>query len=316
MKRILLGLLVPLMMLASLPSPAQSAYPERPVTVIVGFAAGGATDIMGRAFADLLSKELGGTFVVKNITGAGGTMAAAELSKSKPDGYTLGYMPVGAMAIQPSLRKLPYQWDAFTPISMVSLNPVVLVSPKDVPWKNFAEAVAEVKKHPGKYVFASSAPGSSPHFSQQALFAALGLDVVHMPANGSAGAIQALQTGTAQFYADPPVIIRQFDLQGLGCFGDTRMPEYPDMLTFREQGIDIPSFTGWHAFWGPKDLPADIVAKLEKAAEKVINSEEFKQICQRTDMKNTFMSSAEMARFFAEEHDTYNTLATKLGLKK
>jgi len=316
MKRILLSMLAALMVFSSIPQTSQAAYPERPVTVIVGFAAGGATDIMGRAFADLMSKELGGTFVVKNVTGAGGTKGAAELSKAAPDGYTLGYMPVGAMTIQPSLRKLPYKWDAFTPISMVSLNPVVLVSPKSVPWKNFAEAVAEVKKNPGKYVFTSSAPGSSPHFCQEALFSALGLDVVHMPANGSAGAIQALQTGTAHFYADPPVIIRQFDLIGLGCFGDKRMPAYPEMATFREQGIDIPVFSGWHAFWGPKDMPADIVAKLEAAAEKVINSEAFKSICARTDMNNTFMNSAEMTKFFQSEHATYDGLATKLGLKK
>ena len=316
MKRLLMSVLASLLVFTAVPHAAKAAYPERPVTVIVGFAAGGATDIMGRAFADLMSKELGGTFVVKNVTGAGGTIAAAELSKASPDGYTLGYMPVGAMTIQPNLRKLPYKWDAFTPLNMVSLNPVVLVSPKSAPWKNFEEAIAEVKKNPGKYVFTSSAPGSSPHFCQAALFEALGLDVVHMPANGSAGAIQALQTGTAHFYADPPVIIRQFDLIGLGCFGDERLPAYPDMATFREQGLNIPVFSGWHAFWGPKDMPADIVAKLEAAAEKVINSEAFKKICTRTDMNNTFMNSAEMTKFFEAEHANYEKLAVMLGLKK
>ncbi|NLE55331.1 MAG: hypothetical protein GX617_10365, partial [Lentisphaerae bacterium] len=176
--------------------------------------------------------------------------------------------------------------------------------------------VDDIKKNPNKYVFASSAPGSSPHFCMQALFSALGLQVVHMPANGSAGAIQALQAGTVQFYADPPVIIRQFDLVGLGVFGDKRMPEYPDIPTFRELGINVPNFTGWHAFWGPKNLPPQILSKLEAAAEKAINSPEFKQICQRTDMKNTFMSSTETTSFFASEYNNYKALADQLGMVK
>jgi tripartite-type tricarboxylate transporter receptor subunit TctC len=94
------------------------------------------------------------------------------------------------------------------------------------------------------------------------------------------------------------------------------MSEYPDMPTIRELGINIPNFTGWHAFWGPKNLPPQILTKLEAAAEHVINSPEFKQICQRTDMNTTFMSSAEATSFFASEYNTYKALANQLGMVK
>ena len=114
-------------------SSAFAAYPERPITMIVGYGAGGVTDIMARALSNLMAKEMKGNIVVKNVAGAAGTMGAAELSNARPDGYTLGYLPVGTMASQPNLRNLPYKWDAFTPIALVSDNPVAVVSTKRPP---------------------------------------------------------------------------------------------------------------------------------------------------------------------------------------
>lgn len=303
-------------LLCSLTAQAHAAYPERPVTVIVGFGAGGATDIMGRAFAELLGKELGATFIIKNVAGAGGTIGTAELAKADPDGYTLGYLPVATMSSQPNLRKLPYKWNAFTPICLVTNNPVVLVTHAKAPWKTFQEAVEHLKQNPGKYFFTSSSPGSSPHISQQALFAALGLKVNHMPSKDSGSAIQALNSGTVQFYADPPVIIRQFGLVGLAVFGDKKLPEYPDLPTMKELGINVPAFTGWHGFWGPANLPADVLSRLEEAAAKVIASEEFRQLCARTDMQASYLNSAEFTKFFESEYALYSKYAKEFGLKK
>lgn len=296
--------------------PALAAYPDRPITLIIGFGAGGATDIMGRALGNLIAKELNATIVVKNVAGGGGTIAAAELSAAKPDGYTLGYLPVGTMASQPNLRDLPYKWDAFTPIALVSDNPVAVVASGKATWKDFKEAVEEARANPGKLFFASSSPGSSPHISQQALFAALGVKVGHMPARDSASAIQALQAGTVQFYADPPVIIDQFGLKGLGIFADKRLEAFPDVPTFKEMGIDVPNFSGWHAFWGPPQLPAEVLATLEKAAQAAITSPEFRDVCARTNMAVSYMGSKEFAKFFAEQSALYRKYSEEFGLKK
>lgn len=316
MRNIIKSLTLSLICLTLCAGNALAAYPERPITLIIGFGAGGATDIMGRALGNLLAKEMKCNIVVKNVAGGGGTMAAAELSNAKADGYTLGYLPVGTMASQPNLRDLPYKWDAFTPIALVSDNPVAVVISSKSPWKDFKEALEDARKNPGKYFFASSSPGSSPHISQQALFAALGVKVNHMPAKDSASAIQALQAGTVQFYADPPVIIKQFGLKGMGIFAENRMPSFSDVPTFKELGIDIPNFSGWHAFWGPPKMPADVLATLEKAAQKVINSPEFKEICDRTDMAVTYMNSEDFAKFFAEQHALYRKYSEEFGLKK
>lgn len=298
------------------PFHAYAAYPERPVTLIIGFGAGGATDIMGRAFADLLSKELNGTIVVKNVVGAGGVMGAAELSNAQPDGYTLGYLPVGTMASQPNLRNLPYKWNAFTPLTLVSDNPVAVVTSKKTGWKTFQQAFEDIKKNPDKYFFVSSSPGSSPHISQQALFAALGVKVAHMPAKDSASAIHALSSNTTQFYADPPVIIRHFDLVGLGVFAEKRMASFPDLPTFKELGVDVPHFSSWHAFWGPANMSPAIVQTLDAAAKKVIQSEAFKSICTRTDMEPAYMGPADFAGYFAEQYALYGKYAAEFGLKK
>lgn len=317
MMRLLRCLCVVCALLALVPGTVQAAdYPQRPITLIVGFGAGGATDIMGRSFANLLGKELHGVFVVKNVPGAGGTMGAAELSAAAPDGYTLGYLPVGTMASQPTLRNLPYKWDAFTPICLVSDNPVAVVTTKKSPWKDFHEAVEDIRQHPGKYFFGSSGPGSSPHISMQALFSALGLKIGHMPAQDSASAIQALNSGTVQFYADPPVIVRQFDLKCVGIFADKRLESLPDVPTFKEMGIDVPSFSGWHAFWGPAGLPPEIVRTLETAARKVVASAAFKELCQRTDMQPTYLDSAGFSKFFADQYHLYEKYSAEFGLKK
>ncbi len=297
-------------------SGASAAYPDRAITMIIGFGAGGVTDIMGRSFSTLLAKELSATIVVKNVVGAGGTMGAAELAAAKPDGYTLAYLPVGTLSSQPNLRELPYSWEDLTPISLVTNNPVAVVSPKNVPWKNFKEAVELLKANPGKYFFASSGPGSSPHVSMQALFDALGVKIGHIPAKDSGSAIISINSGTTQFYADPPVIIRQFDLLGMGIFAEKRMAAFPDVPTFKEMGIDVPNFSGWHGFMGPKNLPADLHARLDAAAKKIVESSEFAEICKRTDMVPAYLNSKEFAAFYKAEYELYGKYLRQFGLKK
>ena len=137
-----------------------------------------------------------------------------------------------------------------------------------------------------------------------------------MPAKDSASAILALQSGTVQFYADPPVIITHFDLNGLGIFADKRLDAFPDIPTFKEMGIDVPNFSGWHALWGPPNLPADILAKLEAAARKVILSPEFGEVCKRANMLVSYKDSKDFAKFFAEQHQVYGKYITEFGLKK
>jgi tripartite-type tricarboxylate transporter receptor subunit TctC len=214
------------------------------------------------------------------------------------------------------MRTLPYAWDAFTPIALVSDNPVAVVSAKNTPWKDFNAAVEDIRKNPDKYFFGTSGPGSSPHVSMQALFSTLNLKIGHMPAKDSASAILALQAGTVQFYADPPVIIKHFDLKGMGIFADKRMDAFPDVPTFKELGINVPNFSGWHGFFAPAGLPADILAVLEAAAKKVILSPEFAVICKNADMAVSYRNSKEFKQFFSDQYAMYKKYITAFGLKR
>lgn len=308
------GLMVMVVMIGA--GLAQAKYPERPITMIVGYGAGGVTDIMARALSNLMAKEMKGNIIVKNVVGAAGTIGAAELSDSKADGYTLGYLPVGAMASQPNLRTLPYKWNAFTSIVLVSDNPIAVVAAKNSPWKDFPDAVKDMKANPGKYFFGSSGPGGSPHVALQALFTVCGVDIGHMPAKDSASAILALQSGTVHFYADPPVIIKHFDLKGMGIFGEKRMETFPDIPTFKEMGFNVPPLSGWHGLFGPPDMESGLLSEIEAIAKKVILSPEFADICKRTDMQVSFMDSKTFKPFFEEQYHLYGKLMEEFGLKK
>jgi tripartite-type tricarboxylate transporter receptor subunit TctC len=189
-------------------------------------------------------------------------------------------------------------------------------SPKNAPWKNFKEAVEILKANPGKYFFTSSSPGSSPHVCLQALFDAVGVKIGHIPSKDSASAIITLGSGTAQFYADPPVFVRQFDLQGMGIFAEKRLEAFPDLPTFKEMGIDVPHFSGWHAFMGPKNLPPDLLARLDAAAKKIVESPEFAEICRRTDMLPSYLNAGDFAKFYKDEYELYGKYLTQFGLKK
>ena len=295
---------------------ALAAYPERPITVVIGYGAGGTTDIMGRAMCNLLARELGANIVVKNVAGAGGTIGAAEVAKARPDGYTLMVAPVGTMASQPNLRVLPYKWDEFTVIARISRNPVAVVTSKKSPWNSFNEAVEDIKKNPGKYFYASSGAGGSSHVQQAALYSTLGLDIGHMPAKDSASGILALQSGTVQLYADPPVIVKHFDLKPLALFADQRMEALPDVPTFKELGVDIPTFSNWYSFYGPPGLPQDILQKLEAASGKVITSAEFKELCDKVDMFPGYLNSKDATVFVTDEYHLFSKYMQQFGLKK
>ena len=297
-------------------SGVSAAYPERPITVVIGYGAGGTTDIMGRAMCHLLALELGTNIVVKNVAGAAGTIGAAEVAQAKPDGYTLMVAPVGTMASQPNLRKLPYNWDEFTTIARISANPVVVCTTKNSPWNSFNEAVDDIRKNPDKYFYASTGAGGSSHVQQAALFFTLGLNIGHMPAKDSGSAALAMQSGTVQLYADPPVIVKQFDLKPLALFAEKRMETLPDVPTFKELGVDIPVFTNWYCFYGPPNLPEDIRKKLEAAAEKVLTSAEFKVLCDKVDMFPGFLNSKDATAFATNEYNLFSKYMEQFGLKK
>lgn len=257
---------------------AQPAYPSRPITIVVGFTAGGSTDVVARLLADEMRKSWGQPVVVDNRPGAGGNIGAALVAKARADGYTLLMSSVGPLAINASLyRDMPYDnLKDFTPISLVVHVPnMLVVNPVAMPVNSFAEFVARVKASPGKYFFASTGTGTSSHLSGELLKTMAGLEATHVPYKGAV-ALNDLLAGEQvhfMFATIPSVIefVRVGRLRALAVTSRTRSAAVPDIPTVAESGFPDFEASSWFGLVGPAELPPDVVAKVQGEVARVLS---------------------------------------------
>jgi len=265
-------------LLAGLASLAQAQqFPTRPVTLIVPFSPGTGIDILARVIAPKLSERWRQPVVVENKAGASGNIGTDLVAKSDADGYTL-MVTVNTFAITPSLIKnTPYDVTRdFSPISKIATATYCFaVNPKVFPAGNMQEAVALIRKNPGKYFFGSPGNGTPHHIGMELIKLRLGLDVTHVPYKGFAGAMQDLVGGqvhmmfTLVHSAIPQA--RAGRIRILGVTGAKRSAQFPEAPTFREQGIDfMDDVDAWYAVLGPAKLPDELVARLNADVNAVM----------------------------------------------
>jgi tripartite-type tricarboxylate transporter receptor subunit TctC len=257
-------------------------YPSKPVRVVIGFAAGGPSDVIGRIVAQKLSEALGQQFYVENVGGAGGNTAAAQVARAAPDGYTIHIISTGFMVNMSLYAKVPY--DAvkdFVPVTLVAYSPNVVAVNPSVPAKNIQELVKLIRDNPGKYSFAGPGVGSTPHLSGEQFRLAFKLDLVHVPFTGAGPAIQATLGGHTPiaFTALPPALAAAKDgkLRVLGIAAAARSAALPDVPTFAEQGIkdqDSDTLTGLVA---PAGTPKEIVNLLQSEIAKAVAQPDVKE---------------------------------------
>jgi tripartite-type tricarboxylate transporter receptor subunit TctC len=256
---------------------AQGTYPNRQITIVVAFSAGGSTDIVARLLAEEMRKSWGQPVVVDNRPGAGGNIGSALVAKAKPDGYTLLMGSVGPLAINASLyRDMPYDnLKDFTPVSLVVHVPnMLVVNPTAMPVQSFAEFVALVKANPGKYFFASTGTGTSSHLSGELLKTMAGVEATHVPYKGAV-ALNDLLSGEQvhfMFATIPSVIefVRAGRLRALAVTSKTRSAAVPDIPTVAESGFPDFEASSWFGLLGPAELPRDTVAKLQSEVARVL----------------------------------------------
>ena len=267
---------------ASSASP-QSGYPNRQISFVVGFSAGGTTDIVARLIAEEMRRTLGEPIVIENKPGAGGNIGASIVAKAKPDGYTLLIGSVGPLAINASLyAKMPYDnLKDFTPISLIVHVPnMLVVNPSAMPVSSFAEFVALLKANPGKYFFASTGTGTSSHLSGEQLKTMAGVEATHVPYKGAV-ALNDLLSGEQvhfMFATIPSVIefVRAGRLRALAVTSKSRSAAVPDIPTVAESGFPDFEASSWFGLLGPADLPRDIVAKLQGEVVRVLKIPEIR----------------------------------------
>jgi tripartite-type tricarboxylate transporter receptor subunit TctC len=259
------------------------AYPTKPITVIVPFAAGGTTDILARVIGQALNKELGQSVIVDNRAGAGGNIGAQLAAKANADGYTLFMGTVGTHAINQSLyRKLPFDpIKDFAPLTRVAMVPNLLVANPGKPYKTVKELIAYAKANPGKVNFGSSGAGSSIHLSGELFNALAKVDMVHVPYKGSAPAVSDLIGGQIDIMFDnmPSAIqhVRAGKLRPLAVTTAKRSPELPDVPTIAEAGVPGYEATSWFGMFAPAGTPAPVVARLNGALVKVLADPQVKK---------------------------------------
>ena len=300
---------------------AQAGYPSKPITMVCGFAAGSATDIVARVVGQKLGDRLGQSVVVQNLTGAASTIAADNVVRAAPDGYTL--MTVSsAITIAPAVYsnlKFDVEKDLVA-IANIGLLPTVLMVTDSLPVRNLAEFGEYVKKNPGKLNYGSSGTGGSTHMAAALLAQTMGLNMTHVPYRGNAPAGQALMSGEIQVLMDTTVLAAQSVKTGrvraLAVTGTERSPALPDIPTFREAGL--PSFDASVMFgiMGPKNLPASIVERLNREVVEVLKDPAVQsQLVTTGGLQLASGSAAQFSRLISDDIAKWKKVATQMSIR-
>ena len=258
---------------------AQSGYPNRPITIVIGFSAGGTTDIIARLISDELRKGLGQPIVIDNKPGAGGNIGADSVAKAKPDGYTLLMGSVGPLAVNASLyKRMPFDsLKDLAPITLVAHVPnMLVVNPRTVPAQTFQEFVALARANPRKYFYASTGSGTTSHLSGVLLNLQAGLDLTHVPYKGAVALNDVLSGESVQcmFATIPSAIqlVRGGKLRALAVTSLERSGGLPDVPTVAESGFPGFDASSWFGLVGPAGLPREIALKLQSEVARILKN--------------------------------------------
>jgi tripartite-type tricarboxylate transporter receptor subunit TctC len=283
-----------------------AAYPDKPVTIIVPFAAGGNTDAFARLVAQELDTALGQRFIVENKAGAGGNLGVGQLARAEPDGYTLGMGTVSTHAINPTLYKnLPYDPDtAFAPISLfVTLPNVLTVNPK-IEAKTVPELIELVRAKPDTYTFASSGVGTSIHLAGELLMAKTGIRMNHVPYKSSGQVIMDVVAGHVDMAFDNiPTVAQQASAGKVRALAVTSLERAPLMPDVPPMADYLPGFeaTSWHGLFAPAGTPPEIVDKISVEVQRIMKQPAMQAKLQGMGAKPIGNTPEEFARFIAAE---------------
>jgi tripartite-type tricarboxylate transporter receptor subunit TctC len=299
---------------------AQTAgYPNKPVTIVVPFTAGGNTDAFARMVGDELDKALGQRFLVENKPGAGGNLGAAQVARATPDGYTLGMGTVSTHAINPSLyKKLPYDPDtAFAPVSLIATLPNVLVVNPAINAKSVPELIELLKKEPEVHTYASSGPGTSPHLGAELFATKTGTKMTHVPYKGSGQSIMDVVAGHVDMVFDNiPTAAAQAKagkVRALAVTSLQRAPLLPDVPAMAEF---LPGFeaTSWHGLFAPGGTPKEIVDKLSGEVQRIMKLPHIQERMQAMGAKPIGNTPEEFTQYIGVERKKWAEVVKASGV--
>jgi len=303
----------------AIPASAQQGYPDRPIRLIVTFAAGSATDITARIAAQKLNETLGVPVTVENIPGAGGTVGLDRLAKAAPDGYTLGWIANGALTIAPGLQgKLPYDSTRdFAPISQVLAMASIVAVNNDLPAKSFQELIALAKAQPGKLSYASPGVGTPQHIGGELLKGMAGIDITHVPYRGAllADVIGGRVPVTLQNMGAILPVVREGKLRGLAVTSLKRSASIPELPAIAELGYPSFEATSWFALLAPAGTPAPIVEKLHREIARIATQSDAREKFVQLGVDTVGGSPQELAALIKADIGKWAKVIKDAGIK-
>jgi len=299
---------------------AQAQYPAKPVRVLVGYAAGSSTDIVGRVMADRLSAYWKQGVYVETRAGAAGNLAADAAAKAPGDGYTLLFAQNGLAISAAALPNLPFSAERdLLPLAPVAATPHILIVAPDFPAKNVQELIARAKAEPGKLSFASSGVGNSDHLCGELFNLMAGISAIHVPYKGGAPAATDVMGGRiAYYFAGMPVglpLHKSGKARALGVTSKERFPGAPEVPTVAEQGLADYSATLWQGFFVPSSVPAELGARIAADIQKVMALPETREKLGGASVTLYTSGQAEFKRFFSDEIEKWRDVVRKANLR-
>jgi tripartite-type tricarboxylate transporter receptor subunit TctC len=302
---------------------ASADYPNKAVTIVAPYGAGGASDMAARTVAAVAPNYIGQPAVVINRTGAGGVVGATFVARSKPDGYTLLSARVGCNCVAPAISlNNPYTWDGYTFLGLLEINPTVYVVRADSPYKTLKDLVAGIKKNPGKYSYGTSGPTTILNLGFQKFLQDAGLpgnSVKMVPYKGGPQAKNAMVGGHVDFmFLNLVSVLDQIKagrVRAIAVTTPKRFHMIPNVPTVRESGFPgLEVFVGWSGLWGPPNLPADVVKVWTDALQKVAQDKTWLKMTKSLGSIPSIRAPAETKAFVESQFKVYRELGETLGL--
>ncbi|MEH2477328.1 tripartite-type tricarboxylate transporter receptor subunit TctC [Nitrobacteraceae bacterium AZCC 2146] len=300
---------------------AQEAWPNRNITMVVPFPAGGQADIAARPIAASLQKMLGKPVIIDNRSGAGGSLGNAAVARAQPDGHTL-LMTLSSLAVLPESDRIydrppAYEVDQLQPIARVLADPTLFAVPASAPWKTIADFIADAKARPGAIAFGSSGPFGTLHIAMEMFANAADIKLLHVPYRGATPAISDLLGGQIQALASAPGTLKQHvdagTLRVLANWGSERLPAFPNLPTFKELGFPEVEFYIWAGLFVPKGLPQPIVTKLRDCTRQAMSDSEVTRTFEVAGNMPAYQDADEFAQFVAKDSARLVAVAKKIG---
>jgi tripartite-type tricarboxylate transporter receptor subunit TctC len=301
---------------------AQTAWPTKPVRIVVPLGAGGAPDVLSRQLAQILSEKNGQSFVVDNRPGANTIIGTDVCAKAPPDGSTLCMVTGSSLSINPFVyRKLPYDVNRdFEAVAPLAVPDMVLLAAPSLPVANFQELVAYAKANPAKVAYASFGNGSDTHLTMEWIKRHTGTSLLHVPFNGFGPIMQAFNTGDVQLayvsVGNPGIVqqVKSGKMRALAVLAPTRSTQLPDVPTFAEVGLgQLKGFT-WFGYVAPAGVPRDVVRKLNTQIAAALQTPAVKELLATMAMRTSDQSPEEFRAFLQQDREIWKTMTRESGV--